>query len=155
VLVALAGALAVGCGADESAESSESDLTGPGKKATDARHPELGSDPSIVRKSKISLAKAIKQVASSEGPIIEGKFELDDSGKLSLSLYPLGKSIHVDAERNVFREFAGDPTKSPFQGALEVFHDQEHLTRSARDLTLIQLSRSSVADAVAAMPKTP
>src|SRR5262249_5495275 len=66
----------------------------------------------------------------------------------SLSIYPLGKGIDVDAERNVFQELAGDPTVDPFHGDLSVFHDQEHLTRSSRDLTLIQLSEFTLRDAV-------
>src|SRR5437867_3481655 len=120
LLIALSGVSgAAGCGGGDSPASSESaDLTDPGKKATDARRPELGGDPSIVRKSKISLANGLKQVQADNGPTIEGKFELDDSGKLSLSIYPTGKGLDVDAERNVFQEVAGDPTATPFRGEL-------------------------------------
>src|SRR5438046_1986384 len=87
-------------------------------------------------------------IAAQKGAVIEAKFELDHDGKLSLSTYPLGKAFSVDAERNVFRELAGDPTKTTFSGTMEVFSDREHLLRSARDLTLMQLSTRTLATAV-------
>jgi hypothetical protein len=113
--------------------------------------PELGKDLSILDQSKISLLDGITLANQEQGPVIEAKFELDDSGKLSLSLYPAGQPLDIDAERNKFQELSGDPTATPFSGTLEVFADQEHLTRSARDLTLIQLSNRSLTDVVDAM----
>jgi hypothetical protein len=114
---------------------------------TDQRVPELGGDPTIVKNSQTSMSAALAQSETANGPTIEAKFELDDSNNLSLSIYPVKNGIDVDAERNVFSELSGDPTKK-FEGSLEQFHDQEHLTRSSRDLTLIQLSRYTVRDAV-------
>src|SRR5262245_12450819 len=99
---------------------------------TDKRRPELGSDPRIVLDSKISMSDALAKVEADKGGIIEAKFELDDNQKLSLSVYPVGKGLDVDAERNVFQEAAGDPTVRTFKTGLEVFSDQEHLTRSSR-----------------------
>jgi hypothetical protein len=112
------------------------------------RTPELGGDPSIVKASKIGLGDAVAQVDTGMGAVIEAKFELGDDGMLSLSTYPVGKDVAVDAEANVFREASGDPKVSPWAPALEVFHDQEHLTRSSRDLTLVQLSTRTVSDAI-------
>ncbi len=143
-------AFASGCSsaqtASDTATSSE-DLRGPGSAATDKRVPELGNDVSIVEQSQISLADGVA-LASKNGAVIEAKFELGDDGKLSLSLYPAAKGLGMDAERNLFQELSGDPTAAKFAGALEVFADQEHLTRSARDLTLVQLSTLSIADAI-------
>jgi hypothetical protein len=116
--------------------------------ASDDRTPELGDDPTIVRRSRITMGEALAASEASHGKTIEAKFELDHDGKLSLSVYPAGKAIELDAERNLFEELAGDPTAAWTPG-LEVFHDQEHLTRSARDLTLVQLSRLSLREAVA------
>jgi hypothetical protein len=116
---------------------------------TDQRFPELGGNPSIVSQAKVAMADGIAASEAQYGPTIEAKYELDDSGKLSLSIYPAGKPITLDAERNLFEEASGDPTATPWQPGLEVFHDQEHLTRSARDLTLLQLSRRSLGDTVA------
>src|SRR5438445_11994454 len=64
---------------------------------TDKRVPELGGDPTIALDSKVSMADGLKLAAASYGPTIEAKFELDDAGKLSLSIYPVGKGIATDA----------------------------------------------------------
>ena len=115
--------------------------------ATDARTPEL-ANASDALASKITIGDAAKQVEASTGTLIEAKFEPDDNKHLSLSLYPLGKSVAVDATNNLFQEASGDPTAVPFAPGLEVFHDFEHLARSTRDLTLVQLSDRSVRDAI-------
>jgi hypothetical protein len=115
--------------------------------ATDDRKPELAS-PADALASKISMADAAAQVETSTGTLIESKFEPDDSGKLSLSLYPVGKPVAVDAPNNVFQEASGDPTAAAFAPGLEAFHDFEHLARSTRDLTLVQLSQMSVRQAI-------
>jgi hypothetical protein len=155
--ISLAAALALwgGCGTNDAdvgsmPDVSDSDgaaLTGPGGQATDARVPELGSDLSILNQSQVSLADGLA-VAEQTGKVIEAKFELGDDGNLSLSLYPLGKGFDVDAERNVFQELSGDPRTAPFQGGLETFDDREHLLRSARDLTLMQLSTRSLSSVI-------
>jgi hypothetical protein len=124
--------------------------TGPGDGATDARVPELGDDVTIVRQSRITMAAALAQLEKTDGPAIEAKFELGDDGKLSLSVYPVGKGIATDPERNAFFELAGDPTAATFAPDKTEFTvpDEEHLTRSARDLTLVQTARFSLREAV-------
>lgn len=150
-------ATAAGCAAQADATSGEGvdatsdELRSPGALATDARTPELGDDLRVLKTSKITLAAGIADAAKL-GPVIEAKFELDDSKALSLSLYPISEAATVDAERQTFKELAGDPTKAPFGGATAKFDDQEHLTRSARDLTLLQLSKKTLAQAVAEVP---
>ncbi|MBI3554429.1 MAG: chromate resistance protein [Elusimicrobia bacterium] len=149
-----------GEGGDERTADHPADLgSGPGAGATDARVPELGDDLSVARGSKLTMAQALARTEAKYGPMIEAKFELDDAKKLSLSLYPVGKGVDVDAERNVFQELAGDPTADVFAPTLAEFKvpDAEHLTRSARDLTLVQTSpltlRQAVDIAQAALPK--
>lgn len=134
-------------GTSDDSSSAAEELRTPGAAATDKRAPELGDDLSVLATSQTSLEDAVRDAESAHGPVIEAKFELGDDGKLSLSLYPAGKDLGTDAERNVFQELSGDPTASPFAGSMETFNDQEHLTRSARDLTLRQLSRVSLLDA--------
>jgi hypothetical protein len=136
----VAGAALAGCGGT----AGPSHTPPPGD-----RTPELGPDPSVVRASKVTMSDAVAQMDQTMGTVIEAKFELGGDGKLSLSTYPLGHPLDVDAEKNLFREAAGDPTATPWTPALEVFHDQEHLTRSARDLTLVQLSTRRLGDAIA------
>ena len=116
--------------------------------ATDDRTPELGGHPGVVRDARTTMSAGIALSEAQYGPTLEAKYELGDDDKLSLSIYPAGHGIALDAERNLFQELAGDPTAATFAGALEVFHDQEHLTRSARDLTLVQLSRATLLQTV-------
>ena len=149
LFLATLSAVAIGCGsapdADTDTDTTSDELRAPGKKASDARTPKLGTDLRVLQGSQVTMADALAQTDN----VIEAKYELGGDGKLSLSLYPLNQDLKVDAERQTFQELAGDPTVSPFAGSIEKFTDQEHLTRSARDLTLIQLSRVSLAEAVA------
>jgi hypothetical protein len=127
----------------------EEERSGPGADATDTRVPELGDDLHVLATSKLSMAQGLAQSEKAHGPSIEAKFELAD-GKLSLSVYPVGKGIKTDPENNEFQEIFGDPTVSPWATTLDIFKagDFEHLTRSTRDLTLVQLSRFTLAQAV-------
>ncbi|MBX3233615.1 MAG: hypothetical protein KIT84_11475 [Labilithrix sp.] len=142
-----------GRGSDEADDCLEEIGSGPGSLATDARHPEVGSDLTVVRASKISMARALAQAEAAHGPAIEAKFELDHDGKLSLSVYPIGKGIDVDAERNSFFELAGDPTAPAYAPSKSEFKmpDFEHVARSARDLTLVQTARMTLREAVDAV----
>ncbi len=149
----LASLSTVACGAapasDDSASAGEDLTSGPGARATDARTPELGSDLTIVNQSQISLADGVAQVAAANGAVVEAKFELADDGKsLSLSIYPVKNGLDKDSERNVLQEASGDPTQASFKPDLATFDDDEHVLRSSRDLTLVQLSRIGVADAI-------
>ncbi|HEY5951386.1 MAG TPA: hypothetical protein VIV40_38095 [Kofleriaceae bacterium] len=123
---------------------------GPGAGATDARTPELGNDITVMRQSKIKMSTALKQVLKSYPLVIEAKFELDGDNKLSLSIYPTSQGKRVDPEHQEFFELAGDPTVLPFAPSATKFDvpDEEHVTRSARDLTLVQTQTMSLLDAV-------
>ncbi len=147
-----------GEGSRESNHIDPRDLgTGPGAGATDKRVPKLGEDLSVVLQSKITMAQALESSEREHGPAIEAKFEVGDDKKLSLSIYPV-KDVSLDAERNNFVEQAGDPTVVPFKSSLSEFKvpDVEHLTRSARDLTLVQAAGLTLRAAVdAAQRKMP
>lgn len=129
---------------------------GPGAGATDARTPELGDDLTVLHTATISMSDALAQVEASAGTPIEAKFELGDDGLLSLSVYPA--DITMPAEANTFAELAGDPTGDGWSPESETFAipDEEHLTRSARDLTLVQTAgvtlRAAVDQVEAAFP---
>ena len=114
----------------------------------DGRRPELGNDPMVVFQAKTTMGQGLEQAAKT-GAVIEAKYELGDDGKLSLSTYPIGAPLEMDSERSKFQELAGDPTQAAWNPKLEVFHDEEHLKRSSRDLTLTQLGSVSLAGAVA------
>ncbi len=104
-----------------------------------------------MRSSRIGLLDAIGKAESQYGPVIEAKFELADDGtSLSLSIYTVNQGRDTDAERNHFFEASGDPTASPFAPTNSEFTapDAEHLTRSARDLTLVQTAGLKIKEAV-------
>jgi hypothetical protein len=123
-----------------------------------SRTPDAKAVP-LLGTAKVTLVQGIKQVQAKYGPAIEAKFELDDSGALSLSVYPAAKGLRNDAEFNVFEEASGSPTGASWKASIEVFKDREHLTRSAFDLTIMQLSKIDLATAVqralAKQPGTP
>jgi hypothetical protein len=118
--------------------------------ATDARVPELNGDPTIVRTSAVKMSAAIQEVLTHYPAVIEAKFEIGDDGHLSLSIYPVSKALKIDAEHQDFFELAGNPTShyAPSATRFDV-PDVEHVTRSARDLTLVQTMRMSITNAIA------
>lgn len=100
-------------------------------------------------KSKHKLADGIRQAAKSSEVPISAKFELDDKGQLSLSVYTAEKGLTSDAEHNVLKELSGSPEKEQWSPETEVFKDVEHVARSAEQLTLMALSRFSLLDIIA------
>jgi hypothetical protein len=149
LLASFASACSAAPAADDSATTGEDLSSGPGARATDARAPELGGDPTLVNQSQISLADGVAQVTAANGAVVEAKFELADDGKsVSLSIYPVKNGLGKDSERNVFQEASGDPTQASWTPDLATFDDDEHVLRSSRDLTLVQLSRIGVGDAI-------
>jgi len=101
----------------------------------------------LLPKAKTSLADGIRQ-ASAKAPeaAISAKFELDDNGKLSLSVYTAEKGVAVDAELNVLKELSGSPESEKWTAEVEVFKDVEHVSRASQQLTVMALSKLSLAD---------
>jgi len=97
--------------------------------------------------SKHTLIDAIRQAEKTSGTAISAKFEFED-GKLWLSVYTAKDGKVPDAEHNTLMELKGAPSGAQWQPQTEVFQDKEHIARSAAQLTLIQLSGSSLEGAV-------
>jgi hypothetical protein len=97
--------------------------------------------------SKHTLAQGIKQAEQANGSAISAKFEFED-GKLWLSVYTAKQGRAGDAEHNTLLELKGEPNATAWNPQTEVFDDKEHLTRSATQLTLMQLSKMSLAEIV-------
>ncbi|MEO8180509.1 MAG: hypothetical protein ABI895_16865 [Deltaproteobacteria bacterium] len=97
--------------------------------------------------SKHTLVEAIRQAEKTSGTPISAKFEFED-GKLWLSVYTAKDGKVPDAEHNTLMELKGEPSGAQWQPATEVFKDKEHVARSAAQLTLIQLSGTSLQGAV-------
>jgi len=89
-------------------------------------------------------ADGIKQTTKGEEVPISGKFELDDNGKLSLSVYTAEKGLSVLPEKNVLKELAGSPEQAAWTPESEVFKDVEHIARSSQHLVLNALSQQSL-----------
>lgn len=98
--------------------------------------------------SKMSLADGIQQAAKSDGAPISAKFEFNDHGKLSLSVYTAGKGLAVAPEKNVLKELSGSPEQASWAPEVEVFKDAEHVTRASEHLTLMSKSPYSLVDIV-------
>jgi len=119
-----------------------------------------GGDDALLAKlkdSKFSLADGIAQSEKENGVAISAKFEMEGE-KLSLSVYTAKAGLGKHAEHNALIELSGDPTQSTWKTDTEVFEDKKHLTRSAMQLTLVQLSKLTLAEAIkkaeAAQPGT-
>jgi uncharacterized membrane protein YkoI len=110
-----------------------------------------------LKDSKHSLADGIAQSEKENGVGISAKFEIKGE-TLMLSVYTAKEGLGKDAEHNALIELQGDAAKSPWTPEIEVFEDKKHLTRAAMQLTLVQLSKLTLADAIkkaeAAQPGT-
>ena len=98
--------------------------------------------------SKLSLADGIQQAAKTDGAPISAKFEFDDHGKLSLSVYTAEKGLTVAPEKNVLKELSGSPEQASWAPEVEVFKDAEHVTRASEHLKLLSGSPYSLLDIV-------
>lgn len=100
-------------------------------------------------KSKLTLTDGIRQATKAGGVAISAKFEFDDAGKLSLSIYTAEKGLNSDAEHNVLKELSGSPEQEKWNPETEVFKDVPHVARSSEQLTLMRLSRLTLVDILA------
>src|SRR5215207_6207200 len=108
------------------------------------------NDPALfsgLKQTKLSLAQGVAQAEKQNGVPISAKFEVED-GKFWLSVYTAKAGMKNDAEHNQLIELKGEATGASWQPATEVFEDKKHLTRSAMQLTLVQLSKLSLAEAI-------
>ena len=99
-------------------------------------------------KSKLTLADGIRQATHDGEVAISAKFEFDDTGKLSLSVYSATKGLCVAAEENVLEELAGSPEQSAWKPEVEVFKDVPHVARSSEQLALLSLARLTLLDLI-------
>jgi hypothetical protein len=103
--------------------------------------------------SKHSLTDGLRQATKPPEVPISAKFEFDDAGKLSLSIYTAEKGVSVDPEKNVLKELSGSPAQDKWTPEVEVFKDIPHVARSSQQVTLMSISRSTLVDIVAKAQK--
>jgi hypothetical protein len=92
-----------------------------------------------VKSTKLSLDRAIAQVATGTEVPIEAKFEIED-GKFWLSVYTSAKGLDTIAEQNEFKEYKGEAAQAEWKPETEVFKDFEHIARSAQYHTLLSMT---------------
>jgi hypothetical protein len=109
-----------------------------------------GDDAQLLSKlaaSRHTLVDGIRQAEKTDGPAISAKFEMKGD-QLMLSVYTAKQGRDKDAEHNTLMELIGPATDATWKTETEVFADKEHIARSAMQLTLMQLTRMSLADVV-------
>jgi hypothetical protein len=119
--------------------------------AAAAAEPNQHDDSALLKalpNSKMSLIDGIKQAEKSGGAPISAKFEFDDHGKLSLSVYTAEKGLSVTPAQNVLTELSGSPEQAGWSPDVEVFRDDEHVTRASEQLRLMSGSPYPLADIV-------
>lgn len=102
----------------------------------------------LIPSSKQTIAGAIRNTVKSPEVAISAKFELDDKGQLSLSIYTAEKGLGNDAEHNVLKELSGSPEQEEWKPEVEVFKDVEHISRAAGQQTLMALSPLSLLNVI-------
>ena len=100
------------------------------------------------------MTDGIQQAAKAGEAPISAKFEFDDAGKLSLSVYTAEKGLSVGSEHNVLKELSGSPEQDRWNPETEVFKDVPHVTRSSEQLTLMRLSPFTLVDILTKVQKT-
>ncbi len=130
-------------------------LLGPPISRAQERKPEGDFGPllRVLSQSKHTLGDGIRQATKSTEIPISAKFELDDNGKLSLSVYTAENGLTTDAEHNILKELSGSPETAAWNPEVEVFKDPEHLKRAAEQQTLMALSSMSLLDVIAKAQK--
>ena len=88
-----------------------------------AQENEYGPLLKVLPNSKQQLADGIHQATKATEVPISAKFELDDNGKLSLSVYTAEKGLASDAENNVLKELSGSPESGQWSPEAEVFKE--------------------------------
>jgi hypothetical protein len=99
-------------------------------------------------KGKLTLLDGIRQIGKGGGTPLSAKFEFDDAGRLSLSVYSAGKGLAAAADQNVLQKFSGSPEQDRWTPEVEVFKDAPHIARSAEQLTLLAQTRVTLAELV-------
>jgi hypothetical protein len=113
-------------------------------------------DPKVIipmlKDAKISLLQGIEMAERAGVPVTSAKYEVDN-GKLILSIYVIPEGLGIEPEKATLTEVSGVATESPFKPKSVVFTDKEHIARATVHMTLFQLSRYSLKQAILAAVK--
>lgn len=100
-----------------------------------------------IREAKFTLKDAIAYAERTSGPATSAKFEMDGS-ELVFSVYTAPQGLRASAEETDLTELSGSAVLLPIQAKTEVFADKEHIARASTHLTLMQLSRLTLAQVI-------
>lgn len=101
---------------------------------------------SAISQSKVSIIDGIKQATKGTEVPISAKYELDEKGKLSLSIYTAQKGLSVAPEDNSFNEISGSPELAAWQPSTEVIKDSGDLKDAKDQLAVLSKTKVSLAD---------
>jgi hypothetical protein len=125
---------------------------GPAVLAADAGKDQAALIKALPR-ARISMVDGLRQATKSPEVPISAKFEFDDQGKLSLSVYTAEKGLAVDAEHNVLKELSGDPEGGQVGAEDGGIQNIPACCAIVEHLALMSLSPSSLADIVSRAQK--
>lgn len=101
---------------------------------------------SALTTAKVSLADGIRQAAKGTEAPISAKYELDEKGNLSLSVYTAEKGLSVDQQNNNFKEISGSPESATWSPEAEVIKDEGDLVKAKEQLTVLSKAKISLSD---------
>ncbi len=117
--------------------------------AEDEEHEkDTGALLSVISQSKVSLADGIRQATKGTEVPISAKFELNEKGKLALSVYTAEKGLSVDLQNNNFKEISGSPESATWNPESEVIKDEGDLKAAKEQLTILSKVKVSLLDVV-------
>jgi hypothetical protein len=102
--------------------------------------------PQALPSSKLTLSEGIQQAVRLPEIAISAKYEFDNAGKLSLSIYTAQKGFAADAEHNVFRELSGNPEVDKWKPNEDILKDIPRVASASSQFTLLSLTNLSLLD---------
>ncbi len=100
----------------------------------------------VIQQSKVSLCEGLRQAAKGAEIPISAKFEVDDKGNLSLSIYAAEKGLAVAPQNNLFKELSGSPESATWNPGSEVIKDEGDLAHAKEQLTILSKAKGSLLD---------
>ncbi len=94
--------------------------------------------------SQFSLYDCVARVSKGAAIAISAKFEMDEAGKLSLSIYSADGGLAKDSEKNTYSEISGDPTVKSLKTESAAITDPGDLKAAKEQLKVLSASKLSL-----------
>lgn len=102
----------------------------------------------LLKDSKMTLLSGIEYAEKTSGVATSAKFEVNDEGKLELSVYTVPEGLEVEPETATLTEVSGSANGTFSELKTEIFADKEHIARSSVHMTLFQISKLSLKEVI-------